>query len=87
MPICDNNLGAAIGQSGSMKLSFRQQPVVFLLDHRITLAGALFQTRAVEHRDVAARIADDSGLLELQGTLGDPLRAARLTCWRSALGS
>ena len=43
-----------------------QQPVVFPLDDRIALAGALLQPRAVEHRDAAARVADQPGLLQLE---------------------
>ena len=51
----------------------RQQSVVFLLHHRVALAGAPFECRAVEHRDATARVADQAGLLQLERGLGDAM--------------
>jgi hypothetical protein len=53
----------------------RQQAVEFLLDHRVALADARFQARPVEHRDVAAVVSDQAGLLHVAGGLGDALAA------------
>ena len=36
---------------------FRQQPVVFFFDDRVSLAGAQFETRPVDHHDVAPCVA------------------------------
>jgi len=54
-------------------LRCRQQTVVFLLDHAIALAGALFQPIAVEHRDAATSIPDQSSLMLVAGRFGDTL--------------
>jgi hypothetical protein len=40
-----------------------EQPVIFPFDDRVTLAGAPLQPGAAQHRDVAAHISDQSGLL------------------------
>jgi len=36
----------------------RKQAIAFLLHHRVTLAGALLETSAIQHRDRAAHVAD-----------------------------
>ena len=44
-----------------------QQAVQFLLDHRVALAGARFQSGALDDRDVAAAVADIPRLLQTAG--------------------
>ena len=64
-----------VGRPGINVSWYRQQPMILLLDHGVTFAGACFQARSMENRDVAARIADDPDLRELQSALGDPFAA------------
>jgi hypothetical protein len=42
-----------------------KQPVILFLDHRIALTTAFFQARPIEHRDVAACVLNQSGVLQL----------------------
>jgi hypothetical protein len=44
-------------------LACGQQAVVFFFYHRVTLAGTLFQSRTIEHRDASARVMDQIRLL------------------------
>jgi len=52
-----------------------QQAAQFLLHHRVALAGVLLQSGALEHRDVPAAVADESGLLQFAGGLRDAFAA------------
>ena len=47
----------------SVLQDLRKQPIEFLLDHGVTLAGAYFQTRTVEHGDSAAAVVDQADFL------------------------
>ena len=63
------------GAGGSMESRsggqfFRQQPAIFLLDHRITFAGALIESGPVEHQNTATRIADQTGFLQTERAFG-----------------
>jgi len=52
-----------------------KQSVVFLFDHRVTLASALLQPDAIEHSDMATGIADQAGLLKFQCRLSNAFAA------------
>src|SRR5450631_2822702 len=52
-----------------------KQSVVFIFDHRVTLASASLQPGAIEHRDMATRIADQAGLLKFQCRLSNAFAA------------
>ena len=45
----------------------RKQAIVLALDDRVTLARALFESRAIQHRDMPARILDQARFLQAQG--------------------
>jgi hypothetical protein len=47
----------------SVRPTQRHQAISFLLDHRITLAGKLFQARSVQHLDMPALVRNDAELL------------------------
>src|SRR5450631_4878630 len=49
-----------------------QQAVIFFFYDRVALAGTLFQSRAVEHPDMSARVTDQSRLLQAKRRLGHP---------------
>jgi len=52
-----------------------KQAVVLFLDHGVAFAGALLESGAINDRDVAALVADQSGLLQVAGGFSDALAA------------
>lgn len=46
-----------------------------MLDHRVALAGAPLEPLPVQHRDVTARDADQTGPLQLERAFGDAFAA------------
>jgi hypothetical protein len=53
----------SVTRGGLCRRILGKEPVVLLFDHPITLTSALLQPVAVEHRDVAARVSDQPGVL------------------------
>src|SRR6266545_8245109 len=53
-----------------------EQPIKLGFDDLITFAACRFQSLTVEDRDVAADVADQPGLLQAPGRLGDTLAAS-----------
>jgi Predicted Zn-dependent protease (DUF2268) len=53
----------------------RQQPIVFPFHDRVALAGALLQSRTIQHRDVPARVSNEPRLLQLERPFGHPFAA------------
>ena len=49
-----------------------KETVVFLLDHGIAFTSSTLQFFAIEHRDMAALIPDQPGLLQVASGLRDP---------------
>ena len=52
-----------------------EQAIVFLLDHGIALAGALFESLTIEHRNLASSVTDEPRLLQVTGRLRDSFAA------------
>src|SRR6266508_3657003 len=53
-----------------------EQPIELGFDDLIAFAACRFQSLTVEDRDVAADVADQPGLLQAPGRLGDTLAAS-----------
>src|SRR6202521_6055383 len=54
-------------------LSFPEQAIELLLDHRVALTGTGLQAQSVEHGDAAAAVVNQPGTLQFPGGLGDAL--------------
>jgi hypothetical protein len=50
-----------------------QQTIVLFFDHRVALAAASLQASAVEYGNVLARVLDETGFLQFECTLRQPL--------------
>src|ERR1700730_11996589 len=72
MAIC---LCATVHSGASRSRRSWQEPVIFLFHDRIALAGALFQSAAIDHRDTASPIVDQSRFVQYTRHLGDSLAA------------
>src|SRR6185437_15137044 len=72
---CVQTPRCALPAARSGRLQIRKQAVVFLLHDRVALARALFDSLAIQHGDVSARIADEAGLLQLERAFGHAFTA------------
>ena len=55
--------------------NIREEAVELRLDHCVALANRLFQARPIKHLDAATAVADESGPLQISGSLGNPFAA------------
>src|SRR5260221_8997490 len=60
---------------GDLRANVGQEAIEFPLDHLVALAGAGLHSRAIEHADPAALVANQSGVLEFSRGLGDAFAA------------
>jgi hypothetical protein len=63
MPALTDGIGIRLDES--VRRAQRQEAISFLLDHRIALAGKLFQSRTVQHRNVSTSVCDYAEILEV----------------------